>query len=156
MKWAVATVLALAVVTTALLAQSAGDSRGSEPAFAEAPAGRQARTMLDAYCVGCHNEKVRTAGIAFDSLPLTAVHDNADVWEKALRKLRGRQMPPPGSRQPDQREIDAFASWLEGALDEGRLKAASTSAASTNVGAAFRRPLAGHVPIRRLTRPALG
>ena len=130
--------VALALFTAALLAQGAGDSRGPE----QIRGGDQARTMLDAYCVGCHNARVRTAGIAFDSISLTAVHDNADVWEKALRKLRGRQMPPPGSRQPDQREIDAFASWMEAQLDAGRLKAATTTA--------------GHVPIQRLTRTEFG
>ena len=55
--------------------------------------------------------------MAFDALPLDAVHEHADVWEKALRKLRGRQMPPPGSRQPDQREIDAFVTWMEATFD---------------------------------------
>jgi uncharacterized protein DUF1592/uncharacterized protein DUF1588/uncharacterized protein DUF1585/uncharacterized protein DUF1595/uncharacterized protein DUF1587 len=174
MKRAIGIAVALAVLTAALLAQGAGD-RGPEPAFAEDPAGRQARTMLDTYCVACHNARVRTAGIAFDSIALPStslgaspstrlgagtVHDNADVWEKALRKLRGRQMPPPGSRQPDQREIDAFASWMEASLDDGgRLKAAPTTvvgAATADVGAALRRPVAGHVPIQRLTRTEFG
>jgi len=146
MNRALLIVAAIAALTTAVIGQIGPSRSGPDPA----------RRMLDTYCVGCHNSKVRTAGIAFDAINLDSVHDNADVWEKALRKLRGRQMPPPTSRQPDQREIDAFASWLEGALDEGRLKAASTSAASTNVGAAFRRPLAGHVPIQRLTRTEFG
>ena len=146
MKRSVCIGVVFALVTTALLAQVREPNPGPE----------SARRMLDSYCVGCHNSKVRTAGIVFDAVNLDSVHDNADVWEKALRKLRGRQMPPPTSRQPDQREIDAFASWMEAALDEGRLKAASTSPASTNVGAAFRRPTAGHVPIQRLTRTEFG
>jgi len=143
MKAAIYVGLAVATVSVALIAQVREETRGPE----------HARKMLDAYCVGCHNARVRTAGIAFDSLTLTTVHENADVWEKALRKLRGRQMPPPGNRQPDQSEIDAFASWMEAALDDvGRLKAAPTTA----VAAAFRRPVAGHVPIQRLTRTEFG
>ena len=63
------------------------------------------------------------------------MHQNADVWEKAIRKLRGRLMPPPTSRQPDQREIDAFVTWMEARLDAAR-------------GG----PVAGHVPAQRLTR----
>ncbi|HEY1304186.1 MAG TPA: DUF1592 domain-containing protein [Vicinamibacterales bacterium] len=145
MKRSVCTGVAFALVSTALLAQVREPNSGPEPA----------RRMLDTYCVGCHNSKVRTAGIAFDAVNLDSVHDNADVWEKALRKLRGRQMPPPTSRQPDQREIDAFASWIEAALDEGRLKAASPSV-DAGVGAAFRQPTAGHVPIQRLTRTEFG
>ena len=46
-------------------------------------------------------------------MSLDAIGDNAEIWEKAVRKLRGRLMPPPGSRQPDQAEIDAFINSLE-------------------------------------------
>ena len=41
---------------------------------------------------------------------LAGVREHRDVWEKSLRKLRGRQMPPPGSRQPSQAEIDGFGA----------------------------------------------
>jgi mono/diheme cytochrome c family protein len=145
MTRAICSVVALALLTAALLAQSSGDGR---PVESRGPA--QARTILDAYCVGCHNARVRTAGIAFDSLALTAVHDNADVWEKALRKLRGRQMPPPGSRQPDQREIDTFASWMEAQLDD------ATGENAAGLPRRSRQAKAGHVPIQRLTRTEFG
>lgn len=51
--------------------------------------------MLDTYCIGCHNSRARAGGVAFDTLALDAVHEHADVWEAAVRKLRGRLMPPP-------------------------------------------------------------
>ena len=103
---------AVAAVTTAALAQV------REAGVAEADRGpEQARKLLDTYCAGCHNSRARAGGVAFDALTLDNPHDHADVWEKALRKLRGRQMPPPGNRQPDQRDIDAFASWMEATLD---------------------------------------
>ena len=41
------------------------------------------------------------------------------MWEETVRKMRGRLMPPPGSRQPDQHEIDAFVAWMETQLDAG-------------------------------------
>src|SRR5205807_10338340 len=72
-------------------------------------------------------------------MPLDAIGDNAEIWEKAVRKLRGRQMPPPGSRQPSQAEVDAVIRSLEESLD--------------NVTA---RPVAGHVPIQRMTRTEFG
>ena len=28
-------------------------------------------------------------------------------------------MPPPGSKQPEQREIDSFVAWMEAQLDAG-------------------------------------
>ena len=141
MKLAICTSVALAAaVTTAVLAQVGQTG---------APA---ARKTVDTYCVGCHNSKAKAGGLALDTLSLepstspgaSAVHEHADVWEKVLRKLRGRQMPPPGSRQPDQKEIDAFVAWMEATLDTPPPR--STEA----------RRRTGHVPIQRLTRTEFG
>jgi mono/diheme cytochrome c family protein len=121
-----------AAVTTAVLAQ--GGQTG-------APA---ARKTVDTYCVGCHNSKAKAGGLTLDTLGLDQVYEHADVWEKALRKLRGRQMPPPGSRQPDQKEIDAFVAWMEAELD------------GPPTGGSRVRPVAGHVGIQRLTRTEYG
>ncbi len=137
MKLALLTgVAAAAAVTTAVLAQV------GQPG---APA---ARKTVDTYCVGCHNSKAKAGGLALDTLSLDALHENADVWEKTLRKLWGRQMPPPGSRQPDQKEIDAFVAWMEATLDAPSTSAKAIASAS--------RPRAGHVPIQRLTRTEYG
>jgi mono/diheme cytochrome c family protein len=136
--------LAVAVATGGLLAQARQESERSLDGTVSGP--EQARTLLDTYCVGCHNSKAGAGGVALDDLSVepTALHQHADVWEKALRKLRGRLMPPPTSKQPSQSEIDAFASWMETELDSrSRLQAASTRAA-------------GHVPIQRLTRTEFG
>src|ERR1044071_4882591 len=73
--------------------------------------------MVNTYCVGCHNARLKTGGVMFDTLDIKHPSANADVWERALRKLRGRLMPPPGSPQPPQADIDAFTAWMEGALD---------------------------------------
>src|SRR5688572_3151097 len=72
-------------------------------------------------------------------MSLDAIGENAEIWEKAVRKLRGHQMPPPGSRQPDPAEVEAFINSLEDARD--------------NVTT---RPVAGHVPIQRMTRTEYG
>ena len=48
----------------------------------------QHRAMLDTYCVTCHNDRAKTGGLSLGGLNLQAAADNADVWEKALRKLR--------------------------------------------------------------------
>jgi mono/diheme cytochrome c family protein len=131
--------VAVAAVTTAVLAQVGQESRGSAPAARDGRGSEQTRATLDTYCVSCHNSRARAGGVAFDTLNLDAVHEHADVWEKSVRKLRGRLMPPPGSRQPDQREIDTFVTWMETTLD---------SAKGGRV--------AGHVPIQRLTRTEFG
>jgi len=134
---AVATLTA-AQFTAATAAQSAA-ATGAVFAQARPDTGPiQARKTLDTYCVGCHNSRAKAGGLALDTANVEAVHEHADVWEKTLRKLRGRQMPPPGSRQPDQKEIDAFVAWMETTLD------------------GVREAKAGYVPIQRLTRTEFG
>jgi hypothetical protein len=125
MRQAICIALAIGATTTAMLGQAEKERGGSE----------QARRLLDTYCVGCHSARIHAGGLALETLPLNDVHQNAEVWEKALRKLRGRQMPPPGNRQPDQRDIDTFVTWMEGQLD--------TASGGTT---------AGYVPMQRLTR----
>src|SRR5215475_4341653 len=62
------------------------------------------RAMLAAYCFTCHNSRLKTGGLALDSLDPQTPEENAQIWEKALRKLRGRLMPPPGNKQPSQQD----------------------------------------------------
>jgi len=73
--------------------------------------------FLDQYCSKCHNTTDWAGGIAFDSLSPETIPDDAETWEKAVRKLRGRLMPPAGNPQPDARSIQSFVSWMEDNLD---------------------------------------
>src|SRR5580658_3868639 len=75
------------------------------------------RAMLDQYCVECHNQDLKTAGLMLDKMDLTHVADGAQTWEKVILKLRGGMMPPKGNPRPDQAQIDSFVSWLETSLD---------------------------------------
>src|SRR6266446_4118046 len=60
------------------------------------------RAVVDRYCVGCHNERTRTAGLMLDTADLTKVAEGAEVWEKVVRKLRAGTMPPQGAPRPDE------------------------------------------------------
>jgi mono/diheme cytochrome c family protein len=110
---------------------------GQTPAVSATTAGTpdQYRAMLNTYCVGCHSARARTGGLSLEGLDLQAAVDNAQTWEKVLRKLRGRLMPPPGNPQPQQKDIDSFSAWMENNLD--------THAKGQT---------AGYVPIERLSR----
>ena len=81
------------------------------------PAASPQRALLDRYCVTCHNEKLRTAGLTLDSIDVAHVGAGAAVWEKVVGKLRMSAMPPPGRPRPDKATYDAFAAWLETELD---------------------------------------
>jgi mono/diheme cytochrome c family protein len=79
------------------------------------------RSLLDQYCVTCHNDKLKTSGLSLAGVapgdPSSAATAKPEVFEKVVRKLRSRQMPPEGSPRPDQATIDRFAATLENALD---------------------------------------
>ncbi len=77
--------------------------------------------MLDHYCVTCHNQKAKTAGVMFDTMDLAHVGKDAAVWERAIRKLRGGMMPPLGMPKPDQAALDSFVKFLESSLDQAAL-----------------------------------
>jgi cytochrome c551/c552 len=76
--------------------------------------------FLGRYCVGCHNAKLKTSGLALDSVDPAAPAKHPEVWEKVVRKLRGRYMPPAGLPRPDERAYDGIVSHLESALDKAK------------------------------------
>jgi hypothetical protein len=77
----------------------------------------QEQALLNQYCITCHNEKLKTAGLMLDKLDFAHPGPNADVWEKVVRKVRAGMMPPGGAPRPDRATMDAFAAKLETALD---------------------------------------
>jgi mono/diheme cytochrome c family protein len=116
-----------------LMTPTAPSQTQAQTASAVAP--DQHRAMLSTYCFTCHSGRAKMGGLALEGLDLQNPVDNAQVWEKALRKLRGRLMPPPGNPQPSQKDIDGFIAWMENTLDS-RAKG----------------PKTGYVPIQRLNR----
>ena len=107
-------VLFLGAIATLLAASPSARQPAAAPANAPADA---PRAMLDKYCVGCHNQRVRTAGIALDSLDTAHPGSNPDAWERVVAKLRAGSMPPPGRPRPDTATYRTVAGWLEGELD---------------------------------------
>src|SRR5229473_2648306 len=59
------------------------------------------RPVLDKYCVTCHNQKLKTAGLLLDTADVQNVTRDGVLWEKVVRKLRSGNMPPVGSPRPD-------------------------------------------------------
>src|SRR5277367_2040215 len=112
---------------------SADTKAFSQPANQAAHPPESQWSTIGLYCFGCHNEEVRAGNLLLDQLSAASVPENPEIFEKVVRKLRGRQMPPPGMEQPSQQEVDALIGWLEGTLDKS-----STA------------HLAGHVPVERL------
>src|SRR5712675_3436547 len=114
---------------------SADSEAFSQPANQVAQRPESPWSTIQTYCFGCHNEGVRAGNLFLDQLGPESVSKQPEIFEKVVRKLRGRQMPPPGMPQPSQQEVDALVGWLESTLDESS-----------------KAHLAGHVPVQRLNR----
>src|ERR1700676_1567585 len=65
--------------------------------------GSQYQAVLDHYCVTCHNERLKTAGLILDNVDVRNPPAGAEVWEKVIRKLRTGTMPPPVYRDQTHR-----------------------------------------------------
>jgi hypothetical protein len=113
---------ALLAAMTALCAEARAASQSSGAAASD-------RKLLSQYCVGCHNALLKTGGLSLEARDsdIATAGANAALWERVVRKLRTRQMPPAGLPRPDRASSDAFLSRLEDSLDK-------TAAAAPNPG----------------------
>lgn len=107
------------------------------PLFAQTGDSGAAAEVLRQYCAGCHNVKLKTAGVTLDPAGVTQIAGNTELWERVARQLRAKTMPPPNVPRPDAVAYSKTAAYLEAELDR---------AAAAN-------PEAGSLPnLRRLTR----
>ncbi|MEP7304624.1 MAG: DUF1592 domain-containing protein [Acidobacteriota bacterium] len=112
----------LVVGVLAILAVAAVSGQGAQPqrtVAGPAPSANVAapRAALDKYCVGCHNARLKTAGLALDQLDLSRLAEHAEIGEKVALKLRAGMMPPSGMPRPDRPALDALITWMEKELD---------------------------------------
>jgi cytochrome c5 len=83
---------------------------------AQSPSATQ-RAVVNKYCVTCHNERLRTAGLTLEKADMADVGSDAALWEKVLSKLRTAAMPPAGVPRPDPSAYSALTNYVETALD---------------------------------------
>ena len=126
------------LLSVGICALAFGQTRANTPPVSSSAAASSATAgTLNQYCVGCHNERLKTAGLVVDPAQVSHVGVNPEIWEKVVQKLRTRAMPPPGLPKPDDASYDSTARFLETELDR--------------VAAANPRP--GRLPLlHRLTR----
>src|SRR5262245_24003119 len=94
-------------------------------------------TFVSRYCASCHNDRLKRGGLTLDAVAARDIREHPEVWEKVVRKIRARQMPPIGLPRPDEATYNAEIAMLETALDRA-------AAASPNPGRT--------ATLRRLTR----
>ena len=75
------------------------------------------RAVMDRYCVGCHNGRLKTGNLELDKFDLNHVTNQAEVAEKVVRKLRAGMMPPTNLPRPDASVLNGLTTWMESELD---------------------------------------
>ena len=111
-----------ALILTTAVSYATGDEKSASTPRARRPETTMAagpRAIVDRYCVNCHNELDLAGDLNFDGLDINNVGKDPATWEKAVRKLRVRAMPPHGTDiiRPDEREYAALLTYLETSLD---------------------------------------
>jgi hypothetical protein len=92
--------------------------RAAQPSSSEVSKGREAISRLvNLYCVGCHNSDDKAAGLDLEAISSEDVSRHPKAWEKVVRRLVARQMPPEGEVRPSGRAYDSFVSLIAAPLD---------------------------------------
>ena len=96
------------------------------------------KPFLARNCYLCHGARLKNADVDLQAFETPqAIVDDPEVWEKAIVKMRTRQMPPPPLQPPDEAEIAAITGWLEEEIERAER---------------LRPPDPGRVTARRLNR----
>ncbi|MDE0829238.1 MAG: DUF1592 domain-containing protein [Vicinamibacterales bacterium] len=78
------------------------------------------QALIQRHCLGCHNDRTLAAGLSLQGLQVQSVgqiQGEVELWEKVIRKLRTRAMPPPGRPKPTDAEYDGLVARMETAID---------------------------------------
>ncbi len=108
-----ATLLALLIVCVTRPVATADEPRASSQ-----PLDPAVETMVNTYCLDCHNSGEPTAGLDLETISTRSVADDLDEWEQVVKKLRAHQMPPSDMDQPEESTIVEVVNTLEELLDQ--------------------------------------
>ena len=95
------------------------DSRGAQPPLHPPPSPLPASvtSVVNTYCVGCHDAEMKKGGLDLERISRVGVTQHSEEWERVIRKLRARQMPPMGKERPTEKAYDEAISRLASSLD---------------------------------------
>jgi mono/diheme cytochrome c family protein len=83
-----------------------------------APLGAPVKEVVDRYCVSCHDAEVKKGDLDLDQMGREGLTAYPEVWEKVVRKMRARQMPPVGKERPTEKVYDQIVANLSSRLDQ--------------------------------------
>lgn len=90
------------------------------PSAADEPAAFQG--FVRRHCLDCHDKATHKGELALDELLAKELAPHTEAWEKVVRKLTGRQMPPREAPQPTEREYESAVAAIASSLDAAAAK----------------------------------
>jgi hypothetical protein len=76
------------------------------------------KALINQYCSGCHNQRLKSGGLSFDSLDPGNVAAHPETWEKVVTKMRAGLMPPAGIPRPPEPVYDGLRTYIQTELDK--------------------------------------
>lgn len=110
------------VVCAVLVMLAAGCRKATTTASAadsatHADFAKDVRPVLNEYCFNCHNDQKHKGDVVLEKFAdESAVLADRTTWEKVLKNLRNRQMPPEEKPQPGEDQRQFVAKWIEAKL----------------------------------------
>jgi Protein of unknown function (DUF1592)/Protein of unknown function (DUF1588)/Protein of unknown function (DUF1585)/Protein of unknown function (DUF1587)/Protein of unknown function (DUF1595)/Planctomycete cytochrome C len=79
-------------------------------------------SVVSQYCFDCHDGDAKKGGLDLERISRDDVARHSAEWEKVIRKLRARQMPPIGKERPPDKTYDEVVAKLALSLDRAAAK----------------------------------
>ncbi len=110
--------IAILAMTASRLIEPVRDVTAEQQTTSESFSTHRLVEFVEHYCLDCHNSADRVAELDLEQIAGQPIEDHADVWERVVRKLFVRQMPPAETAlRPDDREYRSIELSLGNRLD---------------------------------------
>jgi hypothetical protein len=109
--------LSALILVGGLVSMASADEPAAARASNESSGQAALQQFVESHCLGCHDNATKTADLALDELMSADIGWHAEPWERVVRKLTARQMPPSDMPRPEEAEYDAALGWLTTSLD---------------------------------------
>ena len=73
--------------------------------------------LVEQFCADCHNSDKKKGDLDLETISAEEVSAHPDAWERVVRRLRARQMPPAEKKRPDESTYVSVLRPIEAALD---------------------------------------
>ena len=72
---------------------------------------------METYCISCHDADTHKGNFNLEAAMSADIDRNPAAWEKVVRRLSKRQMPPTGKKRPDEQTYNAIVAQCASVLD---------------------------------------